>query len=641
MSEYVQPFVKGIFENRDRSLFYRKSLGYRRFFEEYALLPYKGELLYPSGFGYGNSYLDGMLMNGAEMTKEISSEFRKYRSLVPYEHSIGGNMYTHSMPHYERILKEGLNSYEPRIKKIEDPEIRDGLLELLAGIRTYIARCVSYLESVNAPERLINALKKVPLEPAENIYEAIESWNFVMYLDCCDNLGCLASGLAPYYKGEDITDLISNLYDNLDANNGYSMQIGAEINDLIVPCLKAAQGKRRPMIELFVSDETPEEVWDAAIELVRTGGGQPAFYNKDVMLKGMQKRFPKLSDEDALHFCGGGCAESMIAGYSNVGSLDAGMNTMWVFQEFLYAELEKYDSYEEFYKGYMAKLQSEVARVADAIATSQKNRAEFNPLPMRTLLIDDCIDNGKDYNNGGARYMWSVVNIASTINLIDSMLVVRDLVFEKKTISAHELVEKLKANDDEFIRSLRKHENHFGIDNENADKEAKRISEDLFSMFDGLKTYFGDGFLPASIQFNTYADAGEYIHATPDGRHDKETLADSLAAIFNKDTEGPTALIKSITKLDLEHALGTPIVNFNVDPSYDNNVLKGLIKSYIKLGGVEMQISCTSRETLLDAMEHPEDHKNLVVRVGGYAEYFCKLHKGLQLAVLNRTISQL
>ena len=119
------------------------------------------------------------------------------------------------------------------------------------------------------------------MRPAENIFDAIEGWNFIMYLDCCDNLGCLADGLLPYYKGEDIVPLIGELYDNLDINEGYSMSLGLNgYHPMVYQCLKALAGKRRPMTELFVGKDTPDDIWELAFETIRSGGGQPAFYNK-------------------------------------------------------------------------------------------------------------------------------------------------------------------------------------------------------------------------------------------------------------------------------------------------------------------------------------------------------------------------
>jgi len=150
-------------------------------------------------------------------------------------------------------------------------------LHVIEGIKNYITRCLKYLKTVCSDEKLINALEKVPLYPAENIYEAIVSWNFILYLDNCDNLGCVASGLYPYYNGECVIDLMKNLYDNIDVNNGYSMALGIDYNPLTIQCLEASKGKRRPMIELFINDNTPDEIWEKAFEIVRTNNGQPAF----------------------------------------------------------------------------------------------------------------------------------------------------------------------------------------------------------------------------------------------------------------------------------------------------------------------------------------------------------------------------
>lgn len=149
---------------------------------------------------------------------------------------------------------------------------------------------------------------------------------------------------------------------------------------------------------------------------------------------------------------------------------------------------------------------------------------------------------------------------------------------------------------------------------------------------------FGEGFLSASIQFKSQVDAGKKIGATPDGRPAGAPLCDSLAAIFGKDTLGPTALLNSIVSLDLKRALGVPVVNFNVTQSFNDNILKALILGYIKQGGIQLQLTYASREELLDAYEHPERHGNLIVRVGGYSEYFNSLSDELKRMIINRTI---
>ncbi len=632
-------------EEPDRSLFYRKALSLRKFYENCEIPAYNGEALFPSGKVASPDYLSGLVVSlrhvsaeNKDLADQIKNDFYRYQSSVPAEHTVAGNMYTHSMPNYERILKEGFLSYIPRIEKIQDIDLRDGLIHLLKGIQNYLERSIVYLASVGADDKLIRALKQVPMKPARNIYEAVVAWNFVLYLDQCDNLGCVASALLPYYKGEDITELIKNLYDNLDANNGYSMALGTDYSPLTLQCLEASKGKRRPMIELFVDENTPKEIWDKAFEVIRTANGQPAFYNPSVLLGGLQNKFKNIKDEDVKKFCGGGCTEAMLAGLSNVGSLDAGINLLLILEGCIHTELENAASFEDFYKRYITAVKETVNIVTAEISNSQRERAQYNPLPMRTLLIDDCIDNGLDYNNGGARYKWSIVSFAGMINVIDSLLVMRDLVFKNGTYTAKEFIGRLAENDKEFLAQLRNHGVRFGDDDPDANSFSKKISTDIFSMLDGKKPFFGEGFLPASIQFMSQVKAGEKIGATPDGREAGAPLCDSLAAIFGKDTKGPTALLNSVTSLDLKQALGVPVLNFNLNPDFKNEILRALILGYMKQGGVQMQITCISKEMLEEAYRDPELHKNLVVRVGGYSEYFYRLSDELKRMVINRTI---
>ena len=642
----------GMYEEPNRSLFYRKSLGIRRFYENCETAIYNGEYLYPSGvvnisMNIRPHYLNSMEIDYAKVAeknnyaaKVFADDFAKFKSSVPQEHTVAGNMYTHSMPNYERILKEGLLSYITRIEKIKDDDMREGLIHIIEGIKNFIERCVKYLESVNADEKLINALKKVPMKPADNIYEALVSWNFILYLDNCDNLGCVASGLYPYYKGEDVTDILKNLFDNLDANNGYSMALGTDYNPLTLQCLEASKGKRRPMIELFVDENTPDEIWNKALEVVRTSNGQPAFYNPNVLLGGLKDKFKNITDEDIKKFCGGGCTEAMLAGLSNVGSLDAGINLLLIMEKVIRDDLPNVNSFEMFYNKFISEVEKTVLTVTEEIKNSQKLRAEYNPLPMRTLLIDDCIDSGLDYNNGGARYKWSIINFAGMINVIDSLLVIRDFVFTYKLYTADELINKLADNDKAFLKRAREHSVSFGNDNADADSFAEKISSYIFSMLDNKKPYFGDGFLPASIQFMSQVQAGKNVGATPDGRECGAPLCDSLAAVFGKDRKGPTALLKSVCSLNLSRVLGVPVLNFNINPDFKDGILKALILGYMKMGGIQMQITCISRGQLEEAYRNPELHKNLVVRVGGYSEYFYRLSDELKRMVIERTIQK-
>ena len=640
----------GLFEEPDRSLFYRKALGIRRYFETYPLQPYGGRPLYPSGPIDRSTTIIWEFMHGfsvygpnadkldPELVAAYEKDFGRYHSFVPFAHTVTGNMAAHSIPHYERVAREGFLSYLPRIEKIEDVEIREGLMHIMAGIRCWLDRILAYLRSVNAEETLIAALEQVPMKPARNIYEAVVCWNIVMYLDGCDNLGCVADGLMPWYKGENIVPLLENLFDNLDVNEGYSLALHTNYDPLTLQCLEAVKGRRRPMIQLFVDESTPREVWQKAFESLRTGNGQPAFYNPKGMLGGLAKRIPELTEADLRKFCGSGCTESQIAGLSNVGTVDSGMNLLYILEKSMHEHLQEASSFEAFYERFIGDVRRDVDTVTDAICRSQRARAELCPLPMRTLLVDDCIDKGLDYYSGGARFAWSLISFAGLINVIDALLVIRDFVFADRRYGAEEFLALLKESNEDLLYACRHHRVSYGNDDADANAMASRVSTDIYSMLDGRKPHFGSAFFPCSIMFRSAAIKGKDVGATPDGRPAGAPLADSLGAIFGKDTKGPTALLKSVTSLNLERALGTPVLNFCIDPQIRDEHLKALILGYMQLGGMQMQITCADAKTLREAYENPDLHRNLVVRVGGYSDYFWKLSDELKRVILSRTI---
>ena len=640
----------GMFEEPNRSLFYRKALGIRRYFENYPLQPYEGKPLYPSGLIQRSCAICWDFMAGfsvyapnshklePELLDAYKKDFGRYQSYVPFEHTVTGNMSAHSIPYYERIAQEGFASYIPRIEKIEDTDMREGLLHIMDGIQCWMGRILTYLRSVDADEKLIRALEQVPMYPARDIYEAVVCWNLVMYLDGCDNLGCVADGLMPWYKGENIVPLLENLFDNLDVNEGYSMALHTNYDPLTLQCLEAVKGKRRPMIQLFVDENTPDEIWKKAFESLRTGNGQPAFYNPKGLLNGLAQKVPELTEEDLRKFCGSGCTESQISGLSNVGTVDSGMNLLYILEKSMYKYLPSAKTFAEFYSNFISDVRTDVEIVLDAISRSQLARAEFSPLPMRTLLVDDCIDKGLDYYNGGARFGWSLVCFAGLINVIDSLLVIRDFLFTDRRYTADEFLDLLKCSDPAFLRACRHYKISYGSDNADANAMAKQVSTDIYSMLDGRKPHFGSAFFPCSILFRSAAIKGKEVGATPDGRSSGDPLADSLGAIFGKDTNGPTALLKSVTSLNLERALGTPVLNFCIDPTIEDNHLKALILGYMQLGGLQMQVTCTDAKTLQEAYENPDLHRNLVVRVGGYSDYFWKLSDELKRMILGRTI---
>lgn len=636
----------GYYEEPYKSPFERFSRALRRYFENYSLPEYKGEPLYPCGGKWQTALVNPdfsftvavnwnrLAEQSQEVRNVLGNDFNLYTSRVTPVHTVGGNMYTHSYPNFKRIVYEGFDSYEKRIEKISDSEIRNGLLDLMVGIRCFHSRILQVLKDAGAVEsELYKALKKVPFSPAETLYEALVCWNFVYYLDGCDDIGRMDADLIPLYKGEDMTEVFRCFFKNVDVNNGWSGTLGPDYNPLTVQCLKACKGIRRPSLELRVKPDMPKEVWDAAIEAIHAGGGSPSLYNEEGYQQALAHLFPDIPAEDRIHCAGGGCTETMLAGMSNVGSLDAGINTALIFWNVMRRSLISSACFDDFYSAFIDEYSHQAKNVMDSISESQRIRAKFNPQPIRTLLVDDCIDRGKDFNNGGARYYWSVVNLSGMINVIDSMLAIKHLVFDTKNMTAEELLKRLDSG--ERIRNSVVP--HHGADSDEANEMAARLSSDLCAVFEEKTPYMGGKFLPSSIQFTTYLGAGIGVGATPDGRLAGEPLCDSIGAINGNDIKGVTALLNSAASLCQSKMAGTPVLNLKLNSSTLPTTLPALVQGYFEQGGMQMQITCVSKEELLDAEKHPEKYPNLIVRIGGYSEYFSRLTPEHRRSVIERT----
>ena len=644
--EINEYYASGFYEEPTASPFVRFSRAIRRYLEKRPLPAYNGQALYPCGqlsvdtcVNYNFSYT--VRVNWEELEKKdliaaqaLRQDLSGFRILMPPEHTVGGAMFTHSFPNFRRIVREGLNSYQSRIEQMEDDDLRRGLLDVIAGIRAAHTRALELIKENYADTQLYSALEKVPFNPADTLYEAIVCWNFIYYMDGCDNIGHLDADLIDFYKGEDMTEVFRCFFRNVDANSGWSGALGPNYNALTLQCLRACKGIRRPSLELRVTPDMPQEIWDAAIDAIKAGGGSPSLYNEEAYQSALGKLFPDIPIEDRLRFCGGGCTETMLTGISNVGSLDAGINVALIFERVMREELPKCKTFDSFYENFIQTCHNEITKVLELVSDSQKLRAQYRPQPMRTLLIDDCIDKEKDFNNGGARYTWSVINLAGMINVLDSLLTIRQIVFTEGKMSGEEILKFLDEGGT-FLDapSIPRH----GNDLDEANAMAFRLSSDICSVFEDKEPYLGGRFLPSSIQFTTYRGAGMHIGATPDGRHSGEPLCDSIGAIHGNDKLGITALLSSAASLCQSKMAGTPVMNVRLNAKQVSTALKALVNGYFKKGGMQLQITCVNREDLIDAKKNPQKYPNLIVRIGGYSEYFTRLSSELQQTVIDRT----
>ena len=570
-----------------------------------------------------------------EACRAAEEEFDKV-SGFPTPHTVGGAGWTHSFPNYKRILAEGLDAYRQRVEARPDGDFRTGMLLVLESIEIYRQRSLEILRNADAPADLIAALERVPNQPARDIYEALVSWNFIYYVDGCDDIGALDRNLLPYYHGEDLVPLFRELFRHVDVNDGWSGPLGPDYNEITLMVIRAIHNGRRPNLQLLVKPDMPDTVWQEVYASLATSCGQPALYNADLYRKTLHALFPEIPDADLDRIAFGGCTETMLEGISAVGSDDAGINTALVFDQYLRENLANCATFEEFFDGLVQALRTTIAETLDILTEHRRTRALYRPSVVRTLLVDDCIDKQRDFHNGGPRWIWSVINIAGLINVIDSLSVIRTLVYDRKTYSAAEFLEKLDAQEVTFLLQAKSCPS-YGTDDDFVDNLGAILTDRIVDAFDQRKCFPSGRYLPVSNQFTTYVTAGKHVRATPDGRACGAPLCDSLGAIHGNDVKGPTALLNSVSKLPLSRIIGTPITNIRISKENLPKTLKALVLSYFQRGGMQLQVSCLSRDEILDAIAHPEKHENLVVRIGGFSEYFNRLSPELQQTVLART----
>lgn len=647
-----EPFAAGLFELEGASPIERYSNALKRFYEHTALPPYLGGELYPCGkctFTYDrNLTVRPHYANTLEVKyPKLKEKSEVAHAIVQAEddlvvkfrdspHVVGGMGFTHSFPNYTRVLAEGLDAYRARVTALPEGEFRRGMLILFDAIDIYHARCIDLLCESGAPERLVSALKRMPYKPAENIYEAMVSLNFVYYLDGCDDIGPLDRILLPYYRGEDLLPIIREFFANVDANDGWSGTLGPEYNEITRTCIRAIHNGRRPNLQLLVRPDMPDWVWEESAASLATSCGQPALYNHDLYTETLRELMPELPESDLSHLAFGGCTETMLEGMSAVGSDDAGINVALVFSDYMRENLAKCENYDEFFEGLIVAIRTAVAETLDRLNEYRRTRALYRPSVMRTLLVDDCIDSCTEFNAGGARWVWSVINNAGVINVIDSLSVIRQLVYADRRYDAETFIEKLDARDGEFL-ALAAACPSYGNDNDAADEIGRVLVGEIIDSYGQRKCFPRGNFYAVTNQFTTYVPAGRKIPATPDGRDAGAPLCDSLGAIHGNDREGPTAMLNSVAKLPLSRIIGTPITNIRVSKENISKMLAPLVRGFFEKGGMQLQVSCLSRDEILDAMANPEAHKSLVVRIGGYSEYFNRLSRELQQTVLERT----
>lgn len=539
---------------------------------------------------------------------------------------------------------------------------------------------------------------RVPAHAPQNFWEALQAYWFIHIgviteLNTWDsfNPGRLDQHLYPFYKSgidagtltyEDAKELLqcfwvkfnnqpappkvgvtlkeSGTYtDFANINVGGLKPDGSDgINDVSYLLLEVIDDMRllQPSSNIQLSKKTPDRFLKQACEIIKKGWGQPSVFNADAVVEELLRQGKSI--EDAR--CGGtsGCVETgafgkesyILTGYFNIPKIleitlhngtDPVTNKKIGLET---GNVIDFKSYDELFTAFKKQMHHFLDIKIKGNNVIEKIYALYMPSPFLSIIISDCITNGRDYNSGGARYNTTYVQGVGIGSITDSLSAIKYHVFEKKSLTMEKLLFALNNNFEgckDVQQLLLNKTPRYGNDDDFADGIMKEVFDAYYNEVNGRKNMKGGCYRIDMLPTTCHVYFGSVIGASADGRNAGLPLSEGISPVQGSEHEGPTAVIKSAAKMDHLRTGGT-LLNMKFTPQLLQNeegvrALAGLIRSYFKLDGHHIQFNVIEKETLLEAQKNPEKYRDLIVRVAGYSDYFCNLNTALQNEIIERT----
>jgi len=306
-----------------------------------------------------------------------------------------------------------------------------------------------------------------------------------------------------------------------------------------------------------------------------------------------------------------------------------------------------FGSFDDLFRAWEAQLRHFVAVKTTGNDAVERLFAERMPAPFLSVLIDDCVATGRDYHGGGARYNTSYIQGVGLGTVTDALSALRCHVFGTHTVSLEALLGALEsdfAGDERLRQLLLNRTPRYGNDDDAADEIMVRVFEAYFAAIDGRPNVRGGAYHINLLPTTVHVYFGSVIGATPDGRRAGTPVSEGVSPVQGADRQGPTAVLRSVARMDQVRTGGT-LLNQKFTPALlaDDAGRRGLlqlIRTYFRLGGHHIQFNVVDADTLRAAQAHPDEHRDLIVRVAGYSDYFCDLGRALQDEIIARTEHQ-
>lgn len=418
-----------------------------------------------------------------------------------------------------------------------------------------------------------------------------------------------------------------------------------------------------PKPNIRIHARTSDRLLERIVDMVAKAQGSPFLINFDEnSIAGL--RWEGLPEDRLWDYAPVGCLENTLQGCDRSGTVDVNLNLAKAVELGLNdgrdmasgrqigprsGDPKLFTSFDQFLGAFKTQLRymlEEIIRVNDL---ADAGRARWEPVPYLSALVDGCLDSGKDSNAGGARYNFLTVEGVALATAADSLAAVKKLVFEDHQITIEQLLEALKANFDghESLRqTLLNKAPKYGNDSSYADEIAHDVSRFWTEEASRHVSPTGKRYRGGYLSWNYWIAYAPSTAATPDGRRRGQFLSNAVCPVNGADRQGPTAVIKSVGKLDLETAPNGASHTMSFSPSLlkqpeQRQKLMALLRAYGKVGGTCIQLNVIDANTLREAQKHPDEYRNLLVRVTGYNAYFVGLGKEIQDEIIARESHQL
>lgn len=603
----------------------------------------------------------------------------------------GGNWIGHSNPDFGDIGKYGTDALREKTEKYRKinpgkDDFYDSILNVLEAIDVLGARFAALAEEMlrreddpqikRRLEKIISTFDHAPQKPCRDFPEACIMFGIVFSLDGIDSPGHFDQYMIDFWNAtedkEACRERLEGLWEFFHFTRSWNLCISGSdehgrdlTNELSYEILDltAKHAYQTPNLTMRVHSGTPEKLLRAAYRAIATGCGMPTFYNDEAVCPALQSQ--GISEADSHKYVMNGCNQIDIQGKSHMGLEDGEVIFPVVLEYTLFngrepktgkefglrtGDASGFASYEEFYEAFIKQLDYQTDLSCEMANCGQKAFAENAPNPFRSILIEGCMEKGVDYSAGGPVYNNGQILAEGIADTADSLAAIKKYVFEEKRYTMAQLTDALEKNFagyDEMYNTLKNSDLRFGNDIDYVDS----IAADMVDHFNGYlmtkKVYRGGIYTGGCSPYNRAAGYGSRIGALPNGKKADETLiADSIGATPGSDSCGPTATLNSCLKFNHKLPGSGFILNLKFDKSVFNTkegeeAFLGIVRSYFGRGGQNMTFTVVSPDELIDAKKNPQNHKNLIVRVGGYSDYFIDLESELQDNVIARTYNEI